>query len=326
MTDFSYQLYSSRNFPPLTETLKMLKRAGYASVEGYGALYADEAKVAELKAHLGDSGLTMPTGHFGLDMIEQEPARVLEIAKALDIETIYCPYLQPDDRPDTGAAWVAFGRRLQEAGKPYPRRRPRLRLAQPRLRVQAARRRRHPAGRDLRGRPGPRVGGRSRLGDKGGGDPVDWVKTFGKRLTAVHVKDIAPAGQNADEDGWADVGQGMVDWKGLMAALRSTDVKYFIDRARQPEGRRALRRTVARCPQGPLKENRNVRPRHRHHRLRQHLHHLLQARAALPRAGGPRLLRHEHGRRHRARRRVRRQGRNRSTSCSPTRTSTWSST
>jgi sugar phosphate isomerase/epimerase len=28
----------------------------------------------------------------------------------------------------------------------------------------------------------------------------------------VHVKDIAPAGEKADEDGWADVGAGTVAW------------------------------------------------------------------------------------------------------------------
>ena len=112
MTDFSYQLYSSRNFPPLVETLKMLKRLGYISVEGYGALYADAAKVDELKANLGESGLTMPSGHFGLDMLENDPARVLDIAGALGIETIYCPFLPPDQRPDSGAGYAAFGRRL----------------------------------------------------------------------------------------------------------------------------------------------------------------------------------------------------------------------
>lgn len=37
MTAFSYQLYSSRNFPPLAATLTMLADLGYAEVEGYGA-------------------------------------------------------------------------------------------------------------------------------------------------------------------------------------------------------------------------------------------------------------------------------------------------
>ena len=48
---------------------------------------------------------------------------------------------------------------------------------------------------------------------KGGADPLQWIRTFADRLTAAHVKDIAPEGENKDEDGWADVGQGTVDWR-----------------------------------------------------------------------------------------------------------------
>ena len=56
---------------------------------------------------------------------------------------------------------------------------------------------------------------------RGGADPLQWIAHLrSDRITAVHVKDIAPAGENADEDGWADVGHGTVDWKALMAALK----------------------------------------------------------------------------------------------------------
>lgn len=228
MTDFSYQLYSSRNFPPLVDTLKMLKRLGYASVEGYGALYADAAKVAELKAHLGDSGLTMPTGHFGLDMVEGDPARTLGIAKDLGVETIYVPYLLPDQRPDSGAGWKAFGERLQKASKPYRDAglgfgwhnhdfefRKTADGAIPQVAIFEG---------------GPDLEWEADLAwvIKGGADPLEWIKTFGNRLTAVHLKDIAAAGENADEDGWADLGHGTVDWKALKAALANTRVKYFV--------------------------------------------------------------------------------------------------
>ena len=35
-----------------------------------------------------------------------------------------------------------------------------------------------------------------------------WLQRYRSRLTSAHVKDIAPPGQNQDEDGWADVGSG----------------------------------------------------------------------------------------------------------------------
>ena len=85
---------------------------------------------------------------------------------------------------------------------------------------------------------------------KGGADPLDWIKTFGKRLTAVHVKDIAPEGENADEDGWADVGDGTVDWKALMAALRTTAGKYFVMEHDNPkDATRFAERSIAAAKQ-----------------------------------------------------------------------------
>lgn len=228
MTDFSYQLYSSRNFPPLADTLKMLKSLGYTSVEGYGALYADEGKVAELKEHLGASGLTMPSGHFGLDMLESEPERVLAIARALGIETIYVPYLVPDQRPETGAGYVAFGKRLQEAGQPYRDAGLGFGWHNHAFEFEKLADGSIPQVAIFEG--GPDLEWEADLAwvIKGGADPLDWIKTFGKRLTAVHLKDIAPEGENKDEDGWADLGQGTVDWKGLTAALKRTGVRYFV--------------------------------------------------------------------------------------------------
>ncbi|HMR62342.1 MAG TPA: sugar phosphate isomerase/epimerase, partial [Amaricoccus sp.] len=120
MTDFSYQLYSARNFPPLSRTLVMLARLGYGEVEGYHALYADATKVAELAELLELTGLRMPTGHFGLEMIEAAPERVLEIARGLGIGTVYCPALPPDVQPETGVAWEILGHRLAGAGQPPP--------------------------------------------------------------------------------------------------------------------------------------------------------------------------------------------------------------
>jgi len=116
---FSYQLYSSRNFPPMDATFQMLAKAGYTAVEGYGALYADDAAVAATQAGLAATGLTMPTGHFGLGQLETDVEKVLSIARSLKMERLYCPFVMPDDRPTDAAGWVAFGKRLQAAGAPY---------------------------------------------------------------------------------------------------------------------------------------------------------------------------------------------------------------
>jgi sugar phosphate isomerase/epimerase len=227
MTDISYQLYSSRKFP-LDETLTMLARLGYAGVEGYGALYADEARVEELKRLLGETGLPMPTGHFGLDVLEGEPGRVLEICGALGVETIYCPFLPPEQRPDTAAGYVAFGKRLQEASKPYRDAGLGFGWHNHAFEFQALADGAVPQVAIFEGGPDLEWEADIAWVIKGGADPLEWIRAFRDRITAVHVKDIAPEGQNVDEDGWADVGEGTVDWPELMEHLRRTPARHFV--------------------------------------------------------------------------------------------------
>ena len=77
---------------------------------------------------------------------------------------------------------------------------------------------------------------------RGGADPLKWIAEYGPRITAVHVKDIAPAGQNANEDGWADVGHGTVDWARAGQGIpREIGRQALCDGARQSERRGPLR-------------------------------------------------------------------------------------
>jgi sugar phosphate isomerase/epimerase len=50
---------------------------------------------------------------------------------------------------------------------------------------------------------------------RGNADPEACLDRYRGRIPLVHVKDIAPIGQNIDEDGWADVGMGTLPWPTL---------------------------------------------------------------------------------------------------------------
>ncbi|WDR03608.1 sugar phosphate isomerase/epimerase [Devosia algicola] len=64
---------------------------------------------------------------------------------------------------------------------------------------------------------------------RGNANPNEWFDKYGERITAVHVKDIAPTGEALDEDGWADVGQGTLDWDNLIKDVTSkTRAQYFV--------------------------------------------------------------------------------------------------
>jgi sugar phosphate isomerase/epimerase len=243
---FSYQLYSSRNFPPLDATLKMLASIGYTAVEGYGGLYADEEKLAATSAALKASGLKMSTGHFGIDMLEGKADFALKVAKTLGIKRIYCPHLMADQRPTDGPGWRAFGARLEAASRPYVAAGLGFGWHNHDFEFVATPDGAIPQAEILAGGPSLEWEIDVAWVIRGGADPLAWIGRHGGRITAAHVKDIAAPGQNAAEDGWADVGQGTVDWAGLMAALRATPCDLFVIEHDNPsDHRRFASRSVA---------------------------------------------------------------------------------
>lgn len=242
MTEFSYQLYSSRAFP-LEETLAMLRRLGYAQVEGYGGVYGD---LETLAAVLRDAGLAMTSGHFGLDMLEADPDRVIEIGTAVGMKAVYCPYLSPEERPDSATGYARFGERLQTAGKPLVEAgitfgwhnhdfefRP---LADGTL----------PITEIFRG--GPELSWQADIAwiVRAGADPLEWIDLYADRISAIHIKDIARSGEALDEDGWADVGEGTIDWKTILHAVRTkTAARLFVMEHDKPnDHERFARRSI----------------------------------------------------------------------------------
>ena len=112
--DFSFQIYSARNFQPYEDVLRTLADLGYAEVEGFGGVYDDPKG---FRAALDQNGLKMPSGHFGIDMLENDFDGAVEIAKTLGVRVIICPFLMPDDRPKDAEGWKSFAHRLAAVGE-----------------------------------------------------------------------------------------------------------------------------------------------------------------------------------------------------------------
>ncbi len=224
----AYQLYSSRKFPPLDATCKMLATAGLTDTEGFGGLYADPATLAATASALKAAGLKMSTGHFGLAQIEDTPDWALNVAKTLGMQRLYVPHIMPDMRPTDGAGWRAFGARLEKAGAPIRAAGLGFGWHNHDFEFKAQADGSIPEASILEGGPTLEVELDVAWVIRGGSDPLAWIKQYGGRITAAHVKDIAPAGQNLDEDGWADCGYGTVDWKTIMAALKEAGCKHFV--------------------------------------------------------------------------------------------------
>lgn len=215
--EVSFQLYSARNADDQAEFLKTLSGLGYAHVEGYGGVYGD---AAGYKSAMDAAGIAMPSGHMGLAELENDFAGCVEIAQTLGFSKVFAPYLEESDRPTDAAGWRTLGERLQKIAAKAEEHGIAIGWHNHEFEFEAL-----PTGEipmDL-----ILAGGSSIFWEadiawiiRGGQDPKAYIEKYGDRITAVHVKDIAPAGEKTDEDGWADVGTGTVDWAALTQIVR----------------------------------------------------------------------------------------------------------
>ncbi|WP_349295437.1 sugar phosphate isomerase/epimerase (plasmid) [Thioclava sp. 'Guangxiensis'] len=220
----SFQLYTARASDSLDTQLAELAAMGITNVEPFGELYAD---LDGLHSILAQHNMTALSGHFDLEMLEAEPARAIEIARRLGMKTIIAPWLEPEDRPVDLAGWQALAARLLAVGD--------------QMRAGGFIFAWHNHEFEFEPLPCGTMPIEVIMNEAGcaleldvawvvraGGDPLMWIERYAERIIAVHVKDIAPEGQNLDQDGWTNVGQGIVDWPAVWAMLPKTGARLAI--------------------------------------------------------------------------------------------------
>ncbi len=231
MTKLSFQIYSARNFQPWEDTYAKLGKAGYSAIEGFGPVYGamDKAAGEALKTTLAANGLAMPTGHFSIVDLETRNADVLEFSAAAGVENIYCPYLLPEQRPADFDGWRAFGARLATVGEAVKAAGFGFGWHNHDFEFQTFDNGKTVLDAIFEG--GPDLAWEADIAwiVRGSADPLEYVEKYADRITAVHVKDIAPKGENLDEDGWADPGHGTLAWPELISAIREkTGARHFV--------------------------------------------------------------------------------------------------
>lgn len=225
MTELSFQLYSARNVPSLPDFLETLGKLGYTQVEGFGGLYADAAGLA---ANLKKNGLTMPTGHFGPAQVADVSA-TLKTAEALGIKKIIVPHIGAEDRSADESKWLKLAETLAGHAETYTKHGYGFGWHNHDFEFVPTTSGRTPM--EILLETAPNIEWEADVAwiVRGKADPIAWFDRYGDRISAVHVKDIAPAGENADEDGWADVGYGTLDWDNLITKVKSkTKAQYFV--------------------------------------------------------------------------------------------------
>ncbi len=271
---FSYQLYSSRNFPPLAETL-----------DDAGRRSATTASKATARS--------MPTTRWWRNWRPASPP------PACHADRPFRPG-PAGSRPRQGAVHRAVPRhRAHLLPLPHARRPPDGRRGLARLRRSGCKRRAQPfraAGlgfgwhnhdfefvalpdgtlpqdRDLRGRPRPGMGNRRGLGHPRRRRPARLDREIRRPASPRPMSRTSPPrARTRTRTAGPIVGQGTVDWKAVMTALRShRPARNFVMEHDNPSDHA---RFATRSRSRRQRSSDTWKSRHRHHRLRQHLDRL----------------------------------------------------
>lgn len=221
------QLYSLRMLPDsLDAVLGYVAEAGYRGVETIGDHGLSASALQEL---LDKHGLQAISTHVALAALEKDLDGVIKFNQAIGNQVVTIPFLAAELRPTDDGGWAALGERFGKMGK---------RLAEAGMRLLY-----HNHAFEME-----RINGKLMIEwmldstdpaylqwepdlawvVRGEADPVALLKKYAGRCPRIHVKDLAPAGTNEDEKGFADVGYGTLDWTTLLPAARAAGAEWYI--------------------------------------------------------------------------------------------------
>ncbi len=241
----SIQLYSLRFMPSLDGALDAVKAAGLTQVETYGPQFDDAAALAD---QLAARGLAATTAHVGIAALREKFDATVAAARRLGIGQIFMPAVPPEQRQSDGPFWSALGAELGEMAR--------------RMQGEGIGLGYHNHHWEMQRKDGDKTA-LDLLFAASAGSPLNWeadvawlvrgnadpkavITRYQDRFVAAHVKDIAPAGENADEDGWADIGHGVLDWSDLWRFCRGAGAKWMVLEHDKPsDGARFVSRSVA---------------------------------------------------------------------------------
>ena len=222
----AYQLYSSRNFPPLEAQFPVLRGMGYDAIEPWLPAYEKDAKA--FRRALDDSGLKCFGFHMPFDGLVDEPNRFIDIALTLGASWMIPPYIPPEQRVATADYYRGVGHKLAagaDAAKPHG-----LRVAWHNhdfefVPLSDGSR---PIDHILRS-DNPDVWFEIDCGwiVRAKADPASELRRFADRIGVIQTKDTAPLGTKAD-DGWTATGDGIIDWASLVPLFGATKADHLV--------------------------------------------------------------------------------------------------
>ena len=223
----SVQIYSLRKLGSLERELAFVAEAGYRHVELISAHIEDAAPTRKA---LANAGLTASSAHVSLATLRERFDAIVDACQMLGFTELYMPAVPRDQRGSPAPYWSALGHELGTMAELGARKGINLGYHNHdwELKISAD-------GKDALSLLFDAAGSAPLFWEvdlawlaRGGADPLALMRRHAGRVNAVHVKDLAPAGTRLDEDGWADVGSGTLDWPALWPECRRLGARWMV--------------------------------------------------------------------------------------------------
>jgi len=201
-------------------TVKAVAEIGYHGVE-FAGTYGLSAK--ELNTLLNDLGLGCAGTHISIDALENDFDKTVDFYKTVGTSFLTIPGL-PGNFTESADAWkrtadllTVTGRKLKEQG------------------FQLSYHNHSHEFKQFDGQYGLDILYENSDSDAlhaqidtywvqhGGEDPADYMKKLGKRLSVVHLKDMA----DDDDKSFAEIGNGILDWKRIFEVAEDAGTKWY---------------------------------------------------------------------------------------------------
>lgn len=223
----SIQIYSLRNIEGLDQQLDLVQAAGYRHVELIGS-HLDDA--ANTKAKLDARGLTPSSSHVSIAALREKPEAIAAACKLLGIKQLFMPSVPPDERDSPAEYWAALGRELGQMAQVFKAQGIDLGYHNHHWELQRKADGRTALEWFFEGAQGTPLTWQADVAwlVRGGVDPAEWLLRYKDRVVSAHAKDLAPTGEKLDEDGWADVGSGVLDWHMLAKVCRDAGAQWLV--------------------------------------------------------------------------------------------------
>lgn len=221
---FSLQLHSMRRLPSLDSQLQVACAAGFVAVEG---LEPHLMEAASFRASLDRFQLDSPSAHISMRSLLEDSPRVISNCLEARIFGLFVNPMPLDD-PFNPYGWNRAGERLALLAAEFTRHGILLGYHNGVQGFEPLRSGRCGIEELFRSASGSSLKWQADIGwiRRARCNPVEWLKRLETYLVSAHVKDV---GADVDvENGWQDVGAGLLVWPILLKAAAEHGARSFV--------------------------------------------------------------------------------------------------